>query len=99
VRVEEHLWEIPRSFREDMRAPATTVRRSRAAARRARRQVGRATGEHRKPPGIVRYALAMPDIHQGYGFPIGVVVATKLPEGVIPPACSLLWSGDPAASE
>jgi len=36
-------------------------------------------------PGIVRYALAMPDIHQGYGFPIGGVVATKLPDGVISP--------------
>ena len=27
----------------------------------------------------------MPDIHQGYGFPIGGVVATRLPEGVISP--------------
>ena len=36
-------------------------------------------------PGIVKYAIAMPDIHQGYGFPIGGVVATRLPEGVISP--------------
>jgi tRNA-splicing ligase RtcB (3'-phosphate/5'-hydroxy nucleic acid ligase) len=36
-------------------------------------------------PGIVKYAIAMPDIHQGYGFPIGGVVATHLPEGVISP--------------
>jgi tRNA-splicing ligase RtcB (3'-phosphate/5'-hydroxy nucleic acid ligase) len=36
-------------------------------------------------PGIVGYALAMPDIHQGYGFPIGGVVATELPDGVISP--------------
>jgi tRNA-splicing ligase RtcB len=27
-------------------------------------------------PGIVGYSLAMPDIHQGYGFPIGGVAAT-----------------------
>ncbi len=36
-------------------------------------------------PGIVGYALAMPDIHQGYGFPIGGVIATQLPDGVISP--------------
>ncbi len=27
-------------------------------------------------PGIQKYAIAMPDIHQGYGFPIGGVAAT-----------------------
>ena len=36
-------------------------------------------------PGVVGYVLAMPDMHQGYGFPIGGVVATELPDGVISP--------------
>ena len=36
-------------------------------------------------PGIVEAALAMPDIHQGYGFPVGGVAATELPDGVISP--------------
>ncbi|MCZ7547482.1 MAG: RtcB family protein [Anaerolineae bacterium] len=36
-------------------------------------------------PGVVGHALAMPDIHQGYGFPIGGVAATALPDGVISP--------------
>ncbi len=36
-------------------------------------------------PGIVNYALAMPDIHQGYGFSIGGVVATRETDGVISP--------------
>jgi tRNA-splicing ligase RtcB len=36
-------------------------------------------------PGVVGPAMAMPDIHQGYGFPIGGVVATRLPNGVISP--------------
>jgi tRNA-splicing ligase RtcB (3'-phosphate/5'-hydroxy nucleic acid ligase) len=36
-------------------------------------------------PGIVEPALAMPDIHQGYGFPVGAVAATELPDGVISP--------------
>jgi tRNA-splicing ligase RtcB len=36
-------------------------------------------------PGIQKYSLAMPDIHWGYGFPIGGVAATDLEEGVISP--------------
>jgi tRNA-splicing ligase RtcB (3'-phosphate/5'-hydroxy nucleic acid ligase) len=36
-------------------------------------------------PGIVGYSLAMPDIHWGYGFPIGGVAAVSLDEGVISP--------------
>jgi len=36
-------------------------------------------------PGIVEAALAMPDIHLGYGFPVGAVAATALPDGVVSP--------------
>lgn len=36
-------------------------------------------------PGVQKYSLAMPDIHWGYGFPIGGVAATDLAEGVISP--------------
>jgi tRNA-splicing ligase RtcB len=36
-------------------------------------------------PGIVGSALAMPDIHSGYGFPVGTVAATELPDGVVSP--------------
>ncbi len=36
-------------------------------------------------PGIVKHSLAMPDMHWGYGFPIGGVAATDLETGVISP--------------
>ena len=36
-------------------------------------------------PGIEKFSLAMPDIHWGYGFPIGGVAATNTEEGVISP--------------
>lgn len=36
-------------------------------------------------PGIIRNSLAMPDIHWGYGFPIGGVAAFSIDEGVISP--------------
>ena len=36
-------------------------------------------------PGIVGASLAMPDVHWGYGFPVGGVAATRVGEGVISP--------------
>ncbi|MCX5853109.1 MAG: RtcB family protein [Deltaproteobacteria bacterium] len=36
-------------------------------------------------PGIVKYSLAMPDMHWGYGFPIGGVAAFDMEKGVISP--------------
>src|ERR687890_104822 len=36
-------------------------------------------------PGIVEAAIAMPDIHQGYGFPVGGIAATAPPDGVVSP--------------
>ena len=36
-------------------------------------------------PGIIKYSLAMPDIHWGYGFPIGGVAAFDLNDGIISP--------------
>jgi tRNA-splicing ligase RtcB len=36
-------------------------------------------------PGIQKYSLGMPDIHWGYGFPIGGVAATSVDDGVISP--------------
>jgi len=36
-------------------------------------------------PGLVGHVIVMPDMHQGYGFPIGGVAATEYPGGVISP--------------
>jgi tRNA-splicing ligase RtcB (3'-phosphate/5'-hydroxy nucleic acid ligase) len=36
-------------------------------------------------PGVVDPVLAMPDVHQGYGFPVGGVAATEMPDGVVSP--------------
>jgi len=84
-RVAEHVWEIPRTFRQDMRVPARLyadedLLDAALLDTSIVQLVNTAT-----LPGIVKYAIAMPDIHQGYGFPIGGVVATRLPEGVISP--------------
>jgi tRNA-splicing ligase RtcB (3'-phosphate/5'-hydroxy nucleic acid ligase) len=36
-------------------------------------------------PGILRASMAMPDIHWGYGFPIGGVAGMDATEGVVSP--------------
>ncbi len=84
-RITPYLYEIPQTFRPDMRAPA----RFYADAELLQQALGDKSLDQlvnsATLPGIVGYALAMPDIHQGYGFPIGGVVATKTPDGVISP--------------
>ena len=85
VKVRECLWEIPQSFRQDMRVPARFY-----ASERILNDVFRDKSlwqliNMTTLPGIVKYALAMPDIHEGYGFVIGGVAATKYPDGVISP--------------
>lgn len=36
-------------------------------------------------PGVVGHVVGMPDMHEGYGFPVGGVAATALPDGIISP--------------
>ncbi len=80
-----YVHEIPATFRADMRVPARfyadgELLEAALGDKSLDQLVNTAT-----LPGIVKYALAMPDIHQGYGFPIGSVIATELPDGVISP--------------
>jgi tRNA-splicing ligase RtcB (3'-phosphate/5'-hydroxy nucleic acid ligase) len=85
VQVDEFVWEIPPTFRDDMRVPARLyaddeLLNTALSDNSITQLVNTST-----LPGIIQYAIAMPDIHQGYGFPIGGVVATRLPHGVISP--------------
>jgi tRNA-splicing ligase RtcB len=84
-RVAEYVWEIPKTFRDDMRVPARLyadedLLDAALADNSLVQLVNTAT-----LPDVIKHAIAMPDIHQGYGFPIGGVIATRLPEGVISP--------------
>ncbi|MBI4184795.1 MAG: RtcB family protein [Proteobacteria bacterium] len=85
VHIAPDLWEIPQTFRNDMRVPARVYASERLLSdivdeRALEQLVNTAT-----LPGVERHALAMPDIHQGYGFPIGGVVAVETEGGVISP--------------
>jgi tRNA-splicing ligase RtcB (3'-phosphate/5'-hydroxy nucleic acid ligase) len=83
--VGELVWEIPREFRGDMRVPARIYADPALLEDALRDKSVEQLVNTATLPGIVKYAIAMPDIHQGYGFPIGGVVATELPEGAISP--------------
>jgi tRNA-splicing ligase RtcB len=83
--LDETLWEIPARAREDMRVPARVFADSELlGAIRGDRSLGQLQNVATLP-GVVGAALAMPDIHQGYGFPVGGVAATEPPDGVISP--------------
>ncbi len=84
-KINNYLWEIPKGFREDMRVPARLYASEALLEETMRDQSLDQLVNTATLPGVVKHALAMPDIHQGYGFPIGGVVATELPHGVISP--------------
>ncbi len=79
------LWEIPKNFRKDMRVPARIYASEKLCKDIFRDQSISQLINTSTLPGIVKYAMAMPDIHEGYGFPIGGVVATRTSDGVISP--------------
>lgn len=78
-------WEIPVAFREDMRVPvriyADDQLMDAALGDRSLIQAVNAS----TLPGLVSHVTVMPDVHQGYGFPIGGVAATEYPDGIISP--------------
>ncbi len=83
--VDDFLFEVPKSYRNDMRVPARFYADNELLqAIKSDKSLDQLINTTTLP-GIVKYALAMPDIHQGYGFPIGGVIATELPDGVISP--------------
>ena len=84
-RVDETLWEIPATARSDMRVPARVFADAELIESISRDQSLEQLQNVATLPGIVDAALAMPDIHQGYGFPVGGIAATELPDGVVSP--------------
>jgi tRNA-splicing ligase RtcB len=84
-RISDNEWEIPQSLRGDMRGPVRIF-----ATRKLLEQIlGDKSLEQAVNastlPGLVGAVVVMPDMHQGYGFPIGGVAATRFPHGVVSP--------------
>jgi len=81
TRIDDFTWEIPIGTVQGMRVPgvvfATKDLMERAVEDRAVEQVANVA----TLPGVVKASYAMPDIHWGYGFPIGGVAATDIDQG------------------
>jgi tRNA-splicing ligase RtcB len=84
-KLSDYLWEIPVSYRAGMRLPVRLY----ADDRLLEDALGDASLEQAVNvaclPGLVGYIVVMPDVHQGYGMPIGGVMAAPVPHGIISP--------------
>lgn len=86
IKVSDYIWEIPKSYRADMRVPARIFASEEMLEElfkdRSLWQLVNLT----TLPGVYKYTLVMPDVHEGYGAPVGGVFATDSKEqGIISP--------------
>jgi len=85
VKINDYLWEIPKSFRADMQVPARAYVTERMLEESFKDRSLEQLVNITTLPGILKHSMAMPDMHEGYGFPIGGVAAMDMKEGVISP--------------
>jgi tRNA-splicing ligase RtcB len=84
-RIDDYRWEIPTSYKAGMRVAGLIYASQSMLEHIFEEQVFEQVANVAFLPGIVGHSLAMPDIHWGYGFPIGGVAATRVADGVISP--------------
>jgi len=85
VKIKDWLWEIPPTHRHDMRVPARIYATEDMLDEILRDRSLEQLVNVATLPGIYKYAIVMPDVHEGYGFPIGGVAAFDVKEGIISP--------------
>ncbi len=84
-RLEEYLWEIPRGYRDDMRVAGRIYADEELLEAALQDKSVEQLINTACLPGVVKYTLAMPDVHQGYGPPIGGVAAMDVKDGIVSP--------------
>ncbi len=83
VKISENIWEIPREG--DMLVPGRIYAGENLMKSIKNDESLKQVKNVATLPGIRKYSLAMPDIHEGYGFPIGGVAAVDAGNGYISP--------------
>ncbi|MGB2769301.1 MAG: RtcB family protein, partial [Candidatus Zixiibacteriota bacterium] len=83
-KIQDGVWEIPRTEKEGMRVPARILASDKLMEIMDKGVFNQITNVACLP-GIQKHALCMPDGHWGYGFPIGGVAAFSTEDGVISP--------------
>jgi len=84
-KITDYKWEIPQKYKPGMRVPAIVYADERMLQLTRRDLSLEQAANVATLPGIYKASLAMPDIHQGYGFPIGGVAAFDAYEGILSP--------------
>ena len=82
-RIDDYRWQVEPSGR--MRVPGIVYTSAAMLDQLRQEEALNQVANVATLPGILKAALAMPDIHWGYGFPIGGVAAFDWQEGVISP--------------
>ena len=80
-RLEPSVWEVPIGYVDGMRVPGIVFASDELFARAVEDRAVEQVANVATLPGIVGASYAMPDIHWGYGFPIGGVAATDVAAG------------------
>ena len=84
-KIDNWRWEIPQSYKAGMLVPGLIFADESMLSHIWEEQAFQQVANVAFLPGIVDHSLAMPDIHWGYGFPIGGVAATRIKDGVVSP--------------
>jgi tRNA-splicing ligase RtcB (3'-phosphate/5'-hydroxy nucleic acid ligase) len=84
-RLDPFRWRIPASYNPEMRVPGLVYADDELIQHILEDNALHQVTNVATLPGIVGHALAMPDIHWGYGFPVGGVAATDAETGVVSP--------------
>ncbi len=83
--IDANRWQIPTSYKKGMRVPGLVYASLKMIESIKEEQALEQVVNVAFLPGIIRNSMAMPDIHWGYGFPIGGVAAMRLEDGVVSP--------------
>lgn len=84
-RTAEVTYELGREHRPDMNVPVRVIADAELLAQIGRDRSLEQLVNVSTLPGITRFAVGLPDMHEGYGFPVGGVAATVTPDGAISP--------------
>lgn len=80
-KIDEYRWRIPKSYKHGMRVDGIIYADEKLLKDIRRDKASEQVANVAFLPGIVKASLAMPDIHWGYGFPIGGVAAMDIEKG------------------
>ena len=84
-KLKDYLWEIPGDYKKNMNVPARIIASEKLLDNIMEDRSLVQLVNVASLPGIKGASLVMPDVHEGYGFPIGGVAATSYPDGAISP--------------